>query len=238
MPDANDAGFVKGLLMDAKTYWDKHYAEKVFADGKAPNAFLSEMLGRLEPGRVLDIAMGEGANAVYLAQKGFQVQGFDISKIALDRAKTLARDTGVTIEAQSADLDLYLFGIMEYESIVMTRFRPTVSRYYSNIISALKQGGTLLIESLGIPAMREPIPHHENYRNIYFSSNEILREVQGLRILFYQEGLVNNQWVVQCLAQKPVDKDAARLKLFNMATKGKDGDSSKHIELANQLFKK
>ncbi len=56
--------------MDAKTYWDQHYNEKVFAQGKAPNEFLVEMLPRLEKGKVLDIAMGEGANAVYLAQQG------------------------------------------------------------------------------------------------------------------------------------------------------------------------
>ncbi|MCX6131366.1 MAG: class I SAM-dependent methyltransferase [Proteobacteria bacterium] len=224
--------------MDAKTYWDKHYTDTIRADSKAPNDFLVAMLARLERGRVLDVAMGEGANAVYMAQKGFEVKGFDISKVAVERAKQLARDTGVSIEAQVQDLDLHLFGIMEYESIIMTRFRPSVSRYYSNISSALKQGGTLLIESLGIPSMKEAIPQSESYRNIYYASNEILRELSGLRILFYQEGLVDGNYVVQCLAQKPVDKDAAKLKLFNMSTKGKDGDSSRHLELAEQLFKK
>ena len=51
------------------------------------------------------------------------------------------------IDAQATDLELYLMGLMEYDSIVMTYFRPGVSRYYSNIISALKQGGNLLIHS-------------------------------------------------------------------------------------------
>ena len=224
--------------MDAKMYWDQLYTDKSFAQGKAPNAFLKNMLPRLEKGKVLDIAMGEGSNAVYLAQKGFQVKGFDISKVAVERAKTLARETGVGIEAQTADLDLYLFGIMEYDSIIMTRFRPSVSRYYTNIMSAMKQGATLLIESLGVPEMSEAIPANEAYRNIYFASNEILREIKGLRILFYQEGQVDGRHVVQCLAQKPHDKDAAKLKLFDMSTKGKDIESSKHLELAEKLFKK
>ncbi len=224
--------------MDAKTYWDLHYAEKSFAQGKAPNEFLVEMLPRLEKGKVLDIAMGEGTNAVYMAQKGFQVKGFDISKVAVERARILARDTGVIIDAQSADLDLYLFGIMEYDSIIMTRFRPSVTRYYTNIMSAMKQGATLLIESLGVPEMSEAISTAESYRNLYYSSNEILREIKGLRILFYQEGKVNGQHVVQCLAQKPHDKDASKLKLFDMSTKSKDIESSKHLELAENLFKK
>ncbi len=225
-------------MKDAKSYWDQHYSAKVFAQGKAPNGFLHSMIDRLEGKKVLDVAMGEGANAVYLAQKGFHVKGFDISKVAVERALQLAKETGVSIEAQSADLDLYLFGIMEYDSIVMTRFRPTNPRYYTSMISALKQGGTLLIESFGVPEMSESIGNDEAYRNIYFSSNEVLRHLPGLRILFYQEGLVDGHHVVQCLAQKPTDKDAAKLKLFDMSTKGKDAEQSKHMELAEKLFKK
>ncbi len=224
--------------MDARTYWDTYYTEKPFAAGKAPHPFLLQMIHRLETGKVLDVGMGEGVNSVYLAQKGFQVKGFDLSKVAIEHAKQLARDTGVTIEAQTADLDLYLFGIMEYDSIVMTNFRPSVNRYYTSIISAMKQGATLLISSLGVPEMGEAIGSAEAYRNFYFSSNEILRELKGLRILFYQEGLIDNHYVVQCLAQKPLDKDAAKLKLFDMATKGKDMENSKHLELAEKLFKK
>ncbi|MBC7662057.1 MAG: class I SAM-dependent methyltransferase [Chitinophagaceae bacterium] len=226
------------MATDAKTYWDQFYAQKPFASGKGPTGFLHQMLPRLEKGRVLDIGMGEGQNAVYLAQKGFQVKGFDISKTAIEHARQLAKDTGVAIEAQLTDLDLYLFGIMEYDSIVMTQFRPSNSRYYTNIISALKQGGTLLVESFGVPEMDEAIGKDEDFRNFYFHSNEILKNIGGLRILFYQEGLVNDRHVVQCLAQKPIDKDAAKLNLFGMSTKKNDVESSKHLELAEKLFKK
>jgi len=120
----------------------------------------------------------------------------------------------------------------------MTYFRPSVPRYYTSIMSALKQGGTLLIDSYGVPEMPEAIGADESYRNIYYSSNEILRQLKGMRILFYQEGLVDGRHVVQCLAQKPTDKDAAKLNLFDMSTKGKDLENSKHLELAEKLFKK
>lgn len=226
------------MSTDAKTYWDEKYSSKAFASGKGPNDFLHQMLPRLEKGKVLDIGMGEGQNAVYLAQKGFQVKGFDISKVAVEHARQLAKDSGVIIEAQAADLDLYLFGIMEYDSIIMTKFRPTNSRYYTNIISALKQGGILLVDSYGVPEMNEAIGKDEDFRNYFFHSNEILKNIQGLRILFYQEGIVNDRHVVQCLAQKPIDKDAAKLKLFDMSTKKNDAESSKHLELAEKLFKK
>lgn len=224
--------------MDAKSYWERYYAEKKFVDGKAPNQFLLDMLPRLQKGKILDVAMGEGANSCYLAQKGFDVKGFDISKTAVERAKTLAKEMSVEIDAQTADLDLYLMGLMEYDSIIMTYFRPGVSRYYSNIISALKQGGTLLIHSHTLQQMGEAIGKDEDYRNHYFSSNEILKHLGGMKILFYQEGLVDGKHIIQCLAQKPVEKDAAKLGLFDMHTKGHEKAKSKQLELAENLFKK
>lgn len=203
-------------MMDAKSYWERYYAEKKFVDGKAPNQFLVDMLPRLQKGKILDVAMGEGSNCCYLAQKGFDVKGFDISKTAVERAKSLAKEMKLDIDAQSADLDLYIMGLMEYDSIVMTYFRPTVTRYYSNIISALKQGGTLLIHSHTMQEMGEAIGRDENFRNYYYASNELLKNLQGMKILFYQEGLVDGKHIVQCLAQKPVEKDAAKLGLFDM----------------------
>lgn len=224
--------------MDAKSYWERYYAEKKFIDGKAPNSFLVDMFPRLQQGKVLDVAMGEGSNACYLAQKGFQVKGFDISTTAVERARSLSRDMNLDIDAQTADLDLYIMGLMEYDSIIMTYFKPNVTRYYSNIISALKQGGTLLVHSNTQQEMGEAIARDEAYRNHYFGSNELLKNLQGLKILFYQEGLVDGKHIVQCLAQKPVEKDAARLGIFDMHTKGHEKSKSRQLELAENLFKK
>lgn len=225
-------------MMDSKSYWEKYYAGSKFVNGKEPNHFLVSMLPRLQKGKVLDVAMGEGNNACYLAQKGYSVKGFDISKTAVERAKTLARETGVEVDAQAADLDLYLMGLMEYDSIIMTYFRPSVTRYYSNIISALKQGGTLLVDSYTNQEMGEAIGSSESYRNFYFGSNELLKNLAGLKILFYQEGLVDGKHIVQCLAQKPVEKDAAKLGIFDMHTKGHEKAKSKQLELAESFFKK
>lgn len=225
-------------MTDAKTYWERYYAEHKFLNGKEPNPFLVQMLPRMQKGKVLDVAMGEGVNASYLAQKGFQVKGFDISKTAIERSKTLAKDTGVEIDANYADLDLFLMGILEFDSIVMTYFKPTVTRYYNSIISALKQGGTLLVHSYTMAEMEEALGKGEDYRDYYFSTNELLRNLQGLRILFYQEAKISGHHVVQCLAQKPVDKDAAKLGIFDMHTSGHRGEKSKQLELAEKLFKK
>lgn len=225
-------------MSDAGKYWDKVYKEKPYKAGKAPSAFLTTMLPRLSKGKVLDIAMGEGANAVYLAMKGFQVKGFDISQVALDHASKLAKESGVQIETNKADLDLTVLGMMEYDTVIMTNFRPSVTRYYSEIIRCLKQGGTLLVEAPTVEELRELIPDNENFRNIYFRSNELLQELKGMRILFYQESEIDGRHMVQCFAQRPLDRDAVKYNLFDMHSKQQDSGPSQAMKMAEALFKK
>ena len=222
-------------MKDAIDYWDAHHKENVV---NKPSDFLIKMLPRLQKGKVLDVAMGTGDNSIFLAENGYQVKGFDISPFAVECAKKKAIDKGVEIEAGQADLDLYLMGVMEYDSIVMTYFKPSVTRYYTNMISALKQGGTLLIESYGVPQMTESYAKGEEYKDYFFKSNEVIRNLRDLTILFYQEGVVDGQHVVQLLARKPMDKHSAKHDLFGMNTDHKDLESSKHLDFAEQLFKK
>ncbi|MDZ4663042.1 MAG: class I SAM-dependent methyltransferase [Pseudomonadota bacterium] len=222
--------------MQSKEYWDKYYQDSPFLTGKAPLKFLVDMFPRLQKGKVLDIGMGEGANAVYLAQKGMTVKGVDVSTVAVERANQLARDTGVSIEAKATDLDLFLMGLMEYDSIIMTFFKPSVSRYYSEIIRALKQGGMLLVHSYMIEEMKVPMAA-EDYRNFYFHTNELLRGLQGLQIFYYNESEIDGKSCVQCLARKPLDKDAAKYNLFNMQS-AQEKPKSTQRDLAETLFKK
>jgi len=222
----------------AEDYWNKIYSDSPFRKGKAPSQFLLDMLPRLRPGKCLDIGMGEGTNAVYLAQKGYTVKGFDVSSKAIENAEKLARETGVTIETKRADLDLFLFGMLEYDSIIMTFFKPCVPRYYSEIIRALKLGGSLLVESYTQEEQKEAIGADDTYKDYYFKSNELIQQLKGMKILFYNEGIVGNKHVVQCLAQKPTDKDVAKYDLFNMQTGPKQTGQTAQQKLAEALFKK
>ena len=226
-------------MKNAKEYWNDQYFKNPFPDGKEPNAFLKVMMPRLQTGKVLDVAMGSGANAVFLAQQGYTVTGFDISEEAVRVAQSFAEESGVEIDVKSVEIDFFLMGLLEYDSIVMTHFKPALARFYPEMIRALKQGGTLLIESLSIDAMTRALSEAEAFKDIYFSSNELLRHLRDLQILFYQENEVNGVHVIQCLARKPMDRDAVKYDLFNMHTGvGKRDDKSKLLELAEQLFKK
>ena len=223
--------------MNPQEYWDKYYQENVFKNGKEPDLFLTHMLSRLKKGKVLDIGMGEGVNSVYLAKSGFTVKGVDASKVAVSRASEHAQSSNVQIETKNTDLDLFLFGLMEYDTIVMMFYKPSSTRIYSEVVRALKQGGTLLIQSYTSEEMKEVLGP-EDPRNFYYRSNEILHNIKGLRILFYNEGFANGKHVVQCLAQKPFDKDASKYNLFGMQTEGEDKGKSAQVKLAESLFKK
>lgn len=225
-------------MTDAQKYWDDFYAKNEFSWGREPSDFLRFMMPRMQKGLCLEIAMGEGVNASYLASNGFKVKGFDISEVAVTRARELARAKGVEVDAQRADMDMFIMGIMEYDSIVMTSYRPAITRYYSEMIRALKQGGTLLVESSLVDDMKEIIPNDESYRNWYFRANEVIKNLPGLLILYYQEAEVDGRHVVQCLAKKPLDKDAVKYGLFDMSTKQKDGGTDVHKKLAEAFFKK
>ena len=79
----------------AREDWNTRYAQKELVWTAEPNrAFAAEVSG-LAPGRALDVACGEGRNAVWLAERGWQVTGVDFSEVALEKAATLAASRGV-----------------------------------------------------------------------------------------------------------------------------------------------
>jgi SAM-dependent methyltransferase len=77
--------------------WDGRYgaAERVWSG--EPNGALVAEVAELEPGRALDVGCGEGADAVWLARRGWQVTALDVSRVALARAEHHARDAGVHV---------------------------------------------------------------------------------------------------------------------------------------------
>lgn len=225
------------MSQSALDYWNRVYTENPFRFGKAPLTFLQNSLNRLQKGKVLDVAMGEGVNSVYLAQKGMKVTGFDISPVAVEHAHNLAKESGVTIDAKVCNLDFYLWNLMEFDSIIMTFFKPSIPRYYSEMIRSLKQGGTLLIHSYGTEEMTQALSQDEAFKDYYFKANEILHQLKGMHILYYNEDKQDGRNIIQCLALKPLDKHVAKFNLFDMQSADSKPKSG-HLKNAEELFKK
>ena len=81
-----------GGFDDAREFWDQRFASEDYVFGTAPNAFLASQSQLFKPGvRVLDLACGEGRNAVWLAQQGCEVLAIDISPVAIEKAQPACR---------------------------------------------------------------------------------------------------------------------------------------------------
>ncbi len=85
--------------------WNQRYVERELEHGREANLFVRRELASLAPsGRALDLACGEGRNAVWLAEQGWEVQAVDFSGVALERARALGEQRGVALEWREADL--------------------------------------------------------------------------------------------------------------------------------------
>jgi SAM-dependent methyltransferase len=88
--------------------WDTRYANAPGLVWSAePNRFVVEELAGLTPGAALDVAAGEGRNAVWLAERGWRVTAVDFSPVAVERGRELAALRGVDVDWQVADATAY-----------------------------------------------------------------------------------------------------------------------------------
>jgi len=130
--------------MDAQD-WDERYAASDLVWSAEPNQFVAEELAELPPGRALDLAAGEGRNAIWLARRGWQVTAVDFSQVALDKGRRVAGDTPVrwvcadaTTWAEPSAYDLVL---LAYLQLPPPQRRAAVRAAYDSLAA----GGTLLL---------------------------------------------------------------------------------------------
>lgn len=130
--------------------WDKRYNQESYAYGKEPNAFLASVDLNTFNGKVLCLAEGEGRNAVYLAQEGFDVTAVDQSAVGLEKARKLAEERGVSIHTEQADLAEYHIEPAYWDGIVSIfgHFPPPLRRrIHGEAAKGLKSGGFLILEA-------------------------------------------------------------------------------------------
>jgi SAM-dependent methyltransferase len=89
--------------MDSEA-WDRRYAGRDLIWTAEPNRFLVAETEGLAPGRAIDLACGEGRNAVWLAERGWQTVGVDFAEVGLQKAHELADARGVSVEWVATDL--------------------------------------------------------------------------------------------------------------------------------------
>ena len=177
-------GKQEGRAMSDKERWNLKYEGTTYIYGKEPTVFLKEKLSLLKKGKALVLAMGEGRNAVYLAENGFDVTGVDISAVGIEKCERLAEERGVVVNSVVADLTDYDMGRAEYDLI--TNFYFFDKSILPGVIDSLKPGGIFIFEtySRDHPKHSKFGPKNPNY---LVKPNELLEIFKSLRILYYED---------------------------------------------------
>ena len=162
---------------DTKSYWNKVYSagQPIFL--LQPTALLVEAVKDRRPGNALDIGMGQGRNAIFLARQGWDVTGFDPSDEGVRQAQAQARKLGVTMHALVAREEEFDLGTARWDLIVMTYVRRLRAGDGARFSLALKRRGLLVYEN-----------------NNVGEQNELLRDFLAFRILRFEDVDTNSDW--------------------------------------------
>ena len=179
-----------GESESTKARWDERYDRDMYIYGKEPAAFLKQKISGLKKGKALVLAMGEGRNAVYLAQNGFDVTGVDISEVAIEKCNKLAKERNTTVNAVVADLTDYDMGEARFDLI--TNFYYYDTSIFPQVIEALKPGGMFIFEQFSIDHLkyRETSRFGPSNPDYLVKPNELLEHFKSLRILYYEDTVV------------------------------------------------
>jgi len=155
-----------------------------------PAQFLQEQISRIPKGVVLDLASGQGRNALYVAGLGYRVEAIDLDQLALAAlAETAGRRNLSNLTTTYLDLEADPthppdLGTGRYDAILVFFYlhRPL----FPSLLQALKPGGLLVYETFLIDNHERR--RHPRRKEFCLAHNELLHLAAGLRVLHYDEG--------------------------------------------------
>ena len=162
---------------NTKSFWNKVYSADQPIFLQQPTALLVDAVKDRRPGKALDIGMGQGRNAIFLARQGWDVTGFDPSDEGVRQAQAQARKLGVRIHALVAREEEFDLGAAQWDLMVMTYVRRLHKGDAVRFSLALKPRGIFVYEN-----------------NNVGEQNELLRDFLGFRILRFEDVDTNSDW--------------------------------------------
>ena len=169
--------------------FDRIYASPEPGFSTQPSAFLVEAIEGRIAGSALDIAMGQGRNAIYLASRGWKVTGFDVSREGLTVAQREAARRDLTLEARVAAHDEFEYGAAAWDLIVMTYALVPVTHvdFAAILIDSLRPEGLIVTESFVADPTRPPRP-------VEIDPDRLRRAYSELRILKFEDETTTSDW--------------------------------------------
>jgi SAM-dependent methyltransferase len=164
--------------------WDERYAGSELVWSAEPNRFLVAEADALAPGRALDLACGEGRNAVWLAGRGWDVTGVDFSAVGLRKAERLAASRGVHVDWVLADLLEYTPAPLAYDLVLVFYLQlPAAERRLVARAAAgsVAPAGTLLVVGHDLLNLTEGYggPRHAE---VLFTPADVVADIDELEV--------------------------------------------------------
>jgi len=169
--------------MADRELWEKRYETPEFIHGADPSDYLRancELLPR--SGLALDLAAGEGRNALYLAERGLEVIALDISIRALEKCRQVARAR--RLEVYTATVDLTQFLIPQNKFDVIVNFNYLQRDLAENMAAGLRSGGLLIFETLTTRHLRWKPDFNPEF---LLSPGQLAGLFPSLRLIKYRE---------------------------------------------------
>lgn len=205
-----------GFANPAET-WNQRFDRADYLFGTTPNAYLVSKAALLAPGqRALLVADGEGRNSVWCAQQGLQVDAFDLSPVAVEKAHSLARESGASVDFTVAGIEDWPWTPDRYDVVIaiFIQFAPPALRakIFAGCIRTLKPGGLLLVQGytpkqLEFKTGGPPLAEHlytEQMLRTAFAGLEILECNEYEAEIHEGSGHAGMSALIGLVARKPV----------------------------------
>ena len=190
-------GVVLRLMRERPDAWPLMF-DKIFRSAAprftpAPNALLLDAIAGRVPGPALEIAMGQGRNAVALARAGWQVTGFDVSPEGLAIAAADAAQAGVSLATHIDTVDRFDYGEARWDLIAVIYGPGVIAQpaFAARLLRALRPGGIVVVESFASPAASP------NRRPVDIDPVDLLQAFAGCRIRRFEDTDGVTDWTPQ-----------------------------------------
>jgi predicted O-methyltransferase YrrM len=190
-------GIVLRLMRERPDAWplmfDKIYRSAAPRVTPAPNALLLAAIDGRPPGRALEVAMGQGRNAVALARAGWDVTGFDVSAEGLAVAAEEAAQAGVALRTRQTTHLAFDYGEAAWDLIAVIYGPGAIAQpdYARRLIAALRRGGLVVVESFASPAAAP------NRRPVDIDPADLLAAFAGCRLRRFEDTDGVTDWTPQ-----------------------------------------
>jgi len=181
--------------MDAKD-WDSRYEQTDLMWSQGPNQWIEQVTAELPPGKALDLAAGEGRNAIWLASRGWEATALDFSAVALDRASRIASerlgDGAARFSTLCEDLFTYTPQPGAYDLVIVVYLQVAAdqrTRVLRAAAEAVAPGGTLVVTAhdtanatRGYGGPQDPA--------VLYSAGDVTADIDGAGLMVLRAELV------------------------------------------------